>query len=226
LRVLTWNLFHGRSLPPARRALLDAFATLLAGWEWDVALLQEAPPWWPELLARSAGADQCVALTSRNAGIALRRLLAERWPDLAKSNGGGANAVLAREAIVEHHAVRLRTWPERRVAQLARLGNGTCLANFHGSARADLAEAELASLWERALAWAAEAPLILGGDLNLRVPGVPRSDILHLASRDVDHIFGRGVQTAADPKLLDRHVTVGEERLELSDHVPLLASWR
>jgi endonuclease/exonuclease/phosphatase family metal-dependent hydrolase len=226
LRVLTWNLFHGRSLPPAGHALLDAFATLLAGWEWDVALLQEVPPWWPELLARSAGADQRVALTSRNAGIGLRRLLAERWPELMKSNGGGANAVLARDAIVEHHAVRLRIWPERRVAQLARLGDGTCLVNFHGSGRADLAEVELANLWERALAWAAQAPLILGGDLNLRVPRAPRSDILHLASRDVDHIFARGVQTAAAPELLDRHVTVGEEWLELSDHVPLLASWR
>ena len=45
--VLTWNLFHGRSVPDAPRELLADFAARLAGWEWDVALLQEVPPWWP-----------------------------------------------------------------------------------------------------------------------------------------------------------------------------------
>ncbi len=46
LRVLTWNLMHGRSVPSARRDLLDEFGAALHGWEWDVALLQEVPPWW------------------------------------------------------------------------------------------------------------------------------------------------------------------------------------
>src|SRR5688572_13501753 len=56
LRVLTWNLFHGRARPPAGRPLLNEFARALAGWDWDVALLQEVPPWWPPLLGRAAGA--------------------------------------------------------------------------------------------------------------------------------------------------------------------------
>ena len=47
LRVLTWNLMHGRSVPPAGRDLRAEFTAALAGWEWDVALLQEVPPWWP-----------------------------------------------------------------------------------------------------------------------------------------------------------------------------------
>ena len=50
LRVLTWNLFHGRSVP-GRAGLFDEFAAALASWEWDVALLQEVPPWWPRRLA-------------------------------------------------------------------------------------------------------------------------------------------------------------------------------
>src|SRR6185369_6435905 len=50
VRVLTWNLFHGRSVPPSGRSLTSAFAAALAGWEWDVALLQEVPPWFPPLL--------------------------------------------------------------------------------------------------------------------------------------------------------------------------------
>ena len=51
LRVLTWNLFHGRSVPDVPRDLLPEFAATIAGWEWDVALLQECPPWWPRPLA-------------------------------------------------------------------------------------------------------------------------------------------------------------------------------
>ena len=47
MRVLTWNLFHGRAVPDAPRELLDEFAAQLAAWAWDVALLQEVPPWWP-----------------------------------------------------------------------------------------------------------------------------------------------------------------------------------
>ena len=47
MRVLSWNLFHGRSVPDSPRELLHEFADTLAGWEWDVAVLQECPPWWP-----------------------------------------------------------------------------------------------------------------------------------------------------------------------------------
>jgi endonuclease/exonuclease/phosphatase family metal-dependent hydrolase len=223
LRILTWNLFHGRAVPPAGRDLTAEFAGMLAGWEWEVALMQEVPPWWPRRLASAAGADQRTALTSRNAGLALRRVLAERWPDEIKSSGGGCNAILARLAIAEHHTLRLRAWPERRVAQLARLADGTCVANFHGSTRVELAEAELGRLWEDALRWSRDAPLILGGDLNLRDPAASRGGVVHLASRDVDHIFARGVRACDDAQLLDRHVTVGGQRIELSDHVPLLA---
>jgi endonuclease/exonuclease/phosphatase family metal-dependent hydrolase len=131
VRVLSWNLFHGRSVPPAGRALANEFAAKLAAWDWDVALLQEVPPWWPAQLARSAGAQKRTVLTSRNALLPLRRALAVRYPDLIKSNGGGANAILSRLEIAEHRALRLRTWPERRVAQLAKLVDGTIVVNFH-----------------------------------------------------------------------------------------------
>jgi len=88
LRVLTWNLLHGRSVPPAGRDLFGEFADALAGWDWDVALLQETPPWWPPMLVARLGGDQRLALTSRNALLPVRRAIAIRHPDLIKSNGG------------------------------------------------------------------------------------------------------------------------------------------
>ena len=173
------------------------------------------------------GRSSVTALTSRNAGLTLRRALAERWPDLIKSNSGSCNAILARRTIAEHRAVRLRIWPERRVAQLARLRDGTCLVNFHGSARVALAEAELERLWEFALAWAGEAPLIVGGDLNLRSPRAPDSSIAHVARRDVDHLFVRGLELSNEANLLDRRVVLHEDQpVVLSDHVPLVVSLR
>ena len=222
--ILTWNLFHGRSLPPARQSLLPQFAASLAGWQWDVALLQEVPPWWPAQLARASAAEHRSALTSRNSLLALRRAVARRDPELAKSNGGGCNAILSRMPIAEHAALRLRKWPERRVAQLARLDDGTCLANFHASTRVPLAEDELRRLWKRAVAWADGQPLILGGDLNLRSPRAPDAAIAHVAARDVDHVFAIGLAPAGTAEVLDRRVSVRGVAVELSDHPPLRAS--
>jgi endonuclease/exonuclease/phosphatase family metal-dependent hydrolase len=117
--ILSWNLFHGRSLPPTRQSLFEQFAASLAGWRWDVALLQEVPPWWPAALARASAADHRSAMTSRNSPLA---------PDAA---------------------------------------------------------------------------------------------IAHIAARDVDHLFAKGLAPVGDAEILDRHVTVRDVSVELSDHPPL-----
>lgn len=192
-----------------------------------MALLQEVPPWWAAPLAGVAGAEALTALTSRNTALPLRRALAMRWPELMKSSGGGANVLLvARDAggpIVGHRHVLLRRRPERRVAQLARLRDGTVVVNYHGSARAALAEEELARLWRLALAWAGAHPVVLGGDLNLRAPAVPSADIAHVACRDVDHIYARGLSSLAPSRQLERRIELAGMTVELSDHPPLLA---
>ncbi len=218
MRVLTWNLFHGRSLPPARHELLADFSALLASWPWEIALLQEVPPWWPPELARACGAEQRTALTSRNSLPALRRAIALRRPELAKSNGGGANALLARTRLAGAEAIRLRIRPERRVAQIARLANGCVVANFHASTRVPLAEQELAVLSERVLQMAGGGPAVLGGDLNLRTPAPP-APFVHVAARDVDHLFAAGLDAVGEPVLHERRGEPGE----LSDHPPLEA---
>jgi endonuclease/exonuclease/phosphatase family metal-dependent hydrolase len=215
-------MFHGRSVPPCGHDLEAEFAQALASWPWDVALLQEVPPWWPDTLARAAGAEQRTALTSRNSLPWLRRAIARRRPDAIKSNGGGANVILSRRDLLDDRAVRLRTRPERRVAQLARIAPGVVVANFHGSTRVVLAEQEFARLWSLALDLACGSPLILGGDLNLRAPAAPDVGAHHAAARDVDHLFCLGLCASGEAQVL---APVLEDGAALSDHPPLLVEF-
>ena len=217
MRVLTWNLFHGRAVPAAGRALLGDFSTVLRSWDWDVALLQEVPPWWPSALALASGADQRSVLTSRNFGLPLRRSLAERWPDAIKSNGGGANTILVRAAvpIVSERAKRLRWLPERRMVHAVELGDGRWIANLHAQGGSERrAQTDVAAATEAALSWAAGAPLVLGGDLNTRAPAA--SELAYVGGHGVDHVLAHALAATAPTKLLERGV--------LSDHVPLLVT--
>jgi endonuclease/exonuclease/phosphatase family metal-dependent hydrolase len=214
MRILTWNLFHGRSVPDRPGSLLDDFSRTLAGWRWDVALLQEVPPWWPAELGRAAGARARMALTSRNALLPLRRLIAERNPALLGSWGGGANAILVRgQAIGEHRVRPLRLLPERRVVHGVRLADGTWVSNLHGQVRVEArARADLDLAARTTLAWAGGSPTVLGGDLNLR--GEPTADRFeHAAGHFVDHILVRGLRAVGPGDTLRRG--------GLSDHAPL-----
>lgn len=215
LRVLTWNLFHGRSVPETHGPLLDEFATALGGWEWDVALLQEVLPWWPPLLAARIGADPRTALTSRNWFLPVTRWIADRRPDLIKSWGGGSNAILVRAGrIAEHRSQRLRRRPERRVVHAVRLDSGVWLANVHASRQDDdPAGQDVAKAPEIVERWAGEAPLVLGGDFNVVAPPMP--GFAHAAGHHVDHVFARGLAAAGPGVTLDRGT--------LSDHAPVLA---
>jgi endonuclease/exonuclease/phosphatase family metal-dependent hydrolase len=216
VRVLVWNLFHGRAVPGARRDLFRHFAGRIAEWEWELALLQEVPPWWPSELASSVEAEERAALTSRNGALPLRRALAVRWPDVIKSNGGGSNAILARGSIADHSSVRLRRFPERRVMQLARLGDGSCVANLHLSTIERLAREELSRALELALDWASDSALLFGGDLNLQDPDAPGLE--HAAASHVDHVFVRGFDRVGEPVIPDQRLGPAA----LSDHRPLI----
>jgi endonuclease/exonuclease/phosphatase family metal-dependent hydrolase len=218
VRVLTWNLFHGRAVPPAGRSLLPEFASAIAGWRWDVALLQEVQPWWPPELARAAAAEERHVLTSRNFLLPLRRFVADRWPDAIRSKGGGANAILVRDrAISEHRTLRLRWLPERRWMHAVRLADGTWVANLHATVpRKDREQRDLAQALQTALQWAGDAPLVFGGDLNQRRPRVP--GLVHAAGYHVDHVFARGLAPVDRVELLAKGT--------LSDHVPLAIELR
>lgn len=209
MRVLTWNLLHGRSVPPAGRELFDQFADALAGWEWDVALLQEVPPWWAAPLGERLGADSRSVLTSRNSLLAVRRAIAVRWPDVIKSNGGGVNALLVRgDSIVEHRTRRLCVWPERRWVHGVRLRDaGLWVANLHGGGA--IRDAHQAA--ESALTWAGDLPLVLGGDFNIR--NLALEGFEYAGGDGVDLVFARGLAPAGEAEVLDRGA--------LSDHAPI-----
>jgi endonuclease/exonuclease/phosphatase family metal-dependent hydrolase len=211
--AVSWNLFHGRDFPPdpalftwrsrllggeernethvqVNRELIDEFAAVLAGAEWDVALLQECPPRFAEPLAAACNAEAHRVLTSRNSPAALRAFLARRNPDLIASGEGGSNLTLVRprfrcafspnrpekahrnEGIVERRELAIHEGrPERRAMAFTRTAAGLCIANLHATNdRPDLAAADVLRAAEAAIGWAGSSPLLFGGDLNLR-PG-------------------------------------------------------
>lgn len=218
MRLLTWNLFHGRSQPPSGRDLQGEFESALAGWEWDVALLQEVPPWWAPALARACRAEQRTALTSRNALPAVRRFVAQRAPDLIKSNGGGANVILVRRGrrdspITAHRSVLLRRWPERRVCHAVALADGPWCANLHAQVHsAERAAADIARAAAATLHWAAGRPALLGGDFNVHAPIATGFE--PVGGHGVDHVLAHRLRAAGAIELPDRGA--------LSDHVAVI----
>jgi endonuclease/exonuclease/phosphatase family metal-dependent hydrolase len=198
LRVLSWNLYHGRDFPPdpvlftlrsrlfrvternethvqVNRLLREEFTGWLADHEWDVALLQEVPPLWFRAIGRRARANGVRVLTSRNVIPPLQRLGANLNPDLIASWEGGSNQLFVRTPgrILEHRTMTLARRPERRRMVWARVrlpgGATACFANLHASAGLPRqATGELLAAAAAAVEWSAGDPLVFGGDLNLR----------------------------------------------------------
>ena len=217
MRVLTWNVFHGRADPPAGRDLFDEFAERVAGWEWDVALLQEVPPWWPLRLAQPARASMRMSISGRTLVLPLQRALADRWPDLVKSWGGGSNAILVRgQRITGHREQVLRHLPERRWMHAVRLEDGTWIGNLHVQTRPRPRPEHDIAIAAAALArWSAGAPRVaLGGDFNIEDPYVDW--LAHRSGRRVDHVLA--TVPLSKPERLDAG--------PLSDHAPLRISLR
>ena len=217
MKILSWNLFHGRSEPGSGRHLLREFGDTLAGWDWDAALLQEVPPWWPVPLAHRCRASVRMALTSRNELLPLRRALAIALPDVVKSEGGGCNAILLRGAPIDLHRTQvLAERPERRVVHAVRAG-GVWVANVHASKQEPRARALLdIEVASAAIGfWARDAPVAWGGDFNVRDPSAP--GFTRAASSGVDHVLVRGLEPVASSTL---------DAGRLSDHRPLLCEVR
>ena len=257
VRLITWNLFHGRDHPPeprlytlrsrilpitergeryaqVNRSLLREFREVLGALEWDVALLQEAPPRWHGEL----GADGAIALTSRNSFSALRALVARVSPDLIASNEGGSNQTLVRPgwSIAETRVHTMTERPERRRMLWTRLrapdGAELAVANLHASVRSvPRSGEEVIAAAACAVDWAGTLPLVFGGDLN-HSPARERDVFDELQRRfglapptpgdAIDHLLLRGLEIAEPPRRLPDSVREPTRadglRLQLSDH--------
>jgi endonuclease/exonuclease/phosphatase family metal-dependent hydrolase len=205
-----------------------------------VILLQESPPRWADGLAERSGAQQHLVLTSRNWLVRPSHAIARVSPDLIASHEGGSNLTLARPpvgAVAERREIELRRRPERRMMGFTRLESGLCVANLHvTNDRPALAEEEIRTAAESATDWAGEAPLILGGDFNLRPA---ETDLYAELERrfglaaptspsSIDHLLARGLSVIEAPRHWpdrDREVSEGEVRIRLSDHSPIEGAW-
>jgi endonuclease/exonuclease/phosphatase family metal-dependent hydrolase len=267
MRVLSWNLYHGRDFPPdpalftwrsrllrttergathaqVNRVLLDEFARVLDRLEWDIALLQEAPPRWFRALCRRTRSHGTLVRTSRNWCPPLQRRLADWNADLLASSDGGSNQILVRDPgrVLERRRLTLAYRPEQRRMQWARLElpeGRVCVANLHASAGLpERAAVEVVRAAEHALTWAAGDPLIFGGDLNLRASRTPEPfEILRERMRlaaptapdAIDHLLVRGLEVVERPRRLAaerRELTEsGGLRIRLSDHAQVIATF-
>ena len=265
VRLLTWNLFHGRDFPPdaslftrrsrwlrtternathvqVNRSLRPEFIDWIAAADWDVALLQEAPPRWLPRLCRECGAAGVLALTSRNFLPRLRGVLADWNTDLIGSDEGGSNQLLVRPPwrVAERRRLTLAVSPERRRMLWARLEapgrSPLCVGNVHLSTDQNAAIAEAGVAARRAVEWAGDAPLVLGGDFNFRQARRPgayeRLEAAYglaapTAPTAIDHLLVRGAAVDHPPRALppeEREVLQPDGlRLRLSDHAPVVA---
>jgi endonuclease/exonuclease/phosphatase family metal-dependent hydrolase len=267
LTAIAWNLFHGRDFPPdpalftrrsrllriternashvqVNRGLAAEFAAVLSAADWDVALLQECPPRFAEPLARACGAEAHRVLTSRNSLAPLRTLAARLNPDLVASGEGGSNLTLVRTGgvlgeIVERRELTIHEGkPERRAMAFTRTASGICVANLHATNdHPELAAEDVLLAAGAATEWTGDAPLLFGGDLNLRPAESPGTfkelnERFGLSGqtgpRAIDHLLARGLETVAPVTAWEperRELSQGRLALRLSDHTPVEASF-
>jgi endonuclease/exonuclease/phosphatase family metal-dependent hydrolase len=152
--VRTWNLFHGNTKPPQRRAFLDEMVRLAVADDPDVVCLQEVPAWALPLLDDWSGYAAVGDVAARPtlgpvpSTAEIGRVLTDLNHGLFRSAfSGQANAILVspRLRLLEHRVLvlnprgfrtvqserlrlnwiaRLAWGKERRVCQVLRLRDG------------------------------------------------------------------------------------------------------
>jgi endonuclease/exonuclease/phosphatase family metal-dependent hydrolase len=210
--VRTWNLFHGNTHPPQRRAFLREMVRLVTEDDPDVVCLQEIPVWALRLLEHWSGMQR-VSCVARRPRIPLGRWPTELHHGLFRSafTGEGA-AILAsrryrlsdrRHAVVSGEGLR-------RIVHGVRLDDGIYVANAHITAD----HAQL----ERVFEFVEDEPrVVLAGDFNLAGEGLPGFSTPLPGS--IDQILVRGLP-ARSPQLWSEDRRRWQRHL-LSDHAPI-----
>lgn len=238
--VRSWNLFHGNTVPPGRRAYLREMIALVTADRPDVVCVQEVPGWALGRLAGWAGMTEVFAVTKRSGlgplpiPAALGRALTAPHHGLIRSAfAGQGSAILLGRGLEVVATSMLRLNPsvrakEPRLAQRVVLelpaGGRVVVANLHCTNVETEADVELAL----ALPWVQEGagePVVVGGDFNV-VP--ERSHALRALAGmfsapiagSIDQVLVRGAPATA-------RVWAAEEREYggrlLSDHAPVEA---
>ena len=213
--VRTWNLFHGNTLPPQRRAFLREMVELVTHDRPDVVCLQEIPVWALAHLEHWSGMRSVAAVARppllRSAGLG--RSLADLHHGLLRSAfTGEADAILVGRGhdVDDVRSEVVGERPLRRIAHGLRLDGGTYVVNFHINADpAELARvAAFAAPWPRA---------IVAGDANIASASLDGYSTALPGS--IDQILYRGLAGGAPAAWpLERRRRGG--RL-LSDHAPV-----
>ena len=211
LLVRTWNVFHGNSAPPRRRAHLRQMIELVSGDRPDVVCLQELPVWALGKLERWSGMHAAGAVARRPLlPFGARALTALHHGLLRSALTGEADAILTRRAARDLGAVVVGSSRLRRIAHAVDL-DGVHVVNFH-------TDAEPAQL-QQALGLARERSIV-AGDGN--VPGLGADGFSAALAGSIDQILVRGLTVVDGPRAwpVERR-TVGEH--VLSDHAPVEA---
>jgi endonuclease/exonuclease/phosphatase family metal-dependent hydrolase len=214
LLVRTWNLFHGNTDPPQRRAFLREMVELVTADEPDIVCLQEVPVWALSRLGEWSGMDAASAVGAPPLlrSVELGRVLTALHHGLLRSAFTGEGiAILARRGLGAPAQVE-RVGP-RRVLLSQRLADGMTVACCHVTGGA-AARPQFARVLE--LVDADE--LILAGDVNLEPP-YDVSGFSEPLAGSIDQILVRGLPSTppvAWPDERRRH----DDRL-LSDHAPV-----
>jgi endonuclease/exonuclease/phosphatase family metal-dependent hydrolase len=221
LLVRTWNLFHGNTVPPGRRAYLEEMVRLVTVDRPAAVCLQEVPVWalrrlegWSGMTARGV-----VAARPRLGSAELGRVLTGLHHGLLRSAlTGQANAILVDRSlhVDDERTLMVSSAGERRVCQSVRVDDRFVLCNFHvtGGVPAD-------EQFVRVVQFAAgqDEHVVIAGDANLVPPageayGLLRELGFSEPALRIDQILVRGLP-ATPPALW---VARRDDGTVLSDH--------
>jgi endonuclease/exonuclease/phosphatase family metal-dependent hydrolase len=201
--VRSWNLFHGNTVPPQRRAFLEEMIALATADHPDVLCVQEVPAW-----ALSGFTAGDVAAFPRIGPLRVPAELGKRLTDLnhgvlRSAFSGQGNGILVAPSlrVLAHKSIplnprrfrdaqartlglgavaRLAWVRERRIVQALRLTDGDrtfLVANLHCTSYAAdrrLADAELArAAWFAVSEAQPEDVVVLAGDFNVTIETSP-----------------------------------------------------
>jgi endonuclease/exonuclease/phosphatase family metal-dependent hydrolase len=215
LVVRTWNLFHGNTSPPTRRAYLREMIELVTSDGPDVVCLQEVPIWAVSRLGRWSGMAVTSAVARRprlgSAEIG-RRITDVNHGRLRSAFTGEADAMLISPQLRfgDERSAVMSKQPLRRIAHSVRLDDDLLLANFHigGEQSQWDAVGEFVKFAQR---------VVLAGDANIRGAWL-HGFSLPLAD-SIDQILVRGVPSTPPVRWPEERRRL-DGRL-LSDHAPV-----